>query len=98
HQVHHAGHDGHHPASDRSAVAGKTARGAQVAPTNDRRGQVMESRPRHAIVYALSAIVALGLMVPLRASTTDIATLKRIASRVENGTGVISIEASDPVP
>jgi type IV pilus assembly protein PilQ len=49
-------------------------------------------------VYALSAIVALGLMVPLRASTTDIAMLKRIASRVDSSAGVISIEASDPVP
>jgi type IV pilus assembly protein PilQ len=58
----------------------------------------MESRSRNAIVYALSAIIALGLMVPLRASTTDIAMLKRIASRVDNSAGVISIEASDPVP
>ena len=58
----------------------------------------MESRPRNAIVYALGAIVALGLMVPVRASTTDVAMLKRITSSVDKTAGVISIEASDPVP
>jgi type IV pilus assembly protein PilQ len=46
----------------------------------------------------LGALVALGIIVPLRASSTDIAVLKRITSRVEDRAGVLSIEASDPVP
>ena len=46
----------------------------------------------------LGALLALGAMVPLRASVTDTAVLKRIASRVDDRAGVISIEASDPVP
>jgi len=46
----------------------------------------------------LGVLAALGIMVPLRASTTDIAVLKRITSRVEDRAGVLSIEASDPVP
>jgi type IV pilus assembly protein PilQ len=46
----------------------------------------------------LGALAALGIIVPLRASSTDIAVLKRITSRVEDRAGVLSIEASDPVP
>ena len=46
----------------------------------------------------LGALLALGAMVPLRASVTDTAVLKRITSRVDDRAGVISIEASDPVP
>src|SRR6266566_9473846 len=60
----------------------------------------MESRRRKAILWILCAGLALGLMVPLRASGTgpDFAVLKRITSRVDDHAGVISIEASDPVP
>src|SRR5690348_745231 len=43
------------------------------------------------------ALLALGIIVPLRASSTDTAVLKRIGSRVDEKAGVISIEASDPV-
>ncbi len=59
----------------------------------------MESRRRKAILWILCAGLALGLMVPLRASGTgpDFAVLKRIGSRVNDRAGVISIEASDPV-
>ncbi|HYS27643.1 MAG TPA: hypothetical protein VEP46_18670, partial [Vicinamibacterales bacterium] len=46
----------------------------------------------------MGALLALGAMVPLRASVTDTAVLKRIGSRVDDRAGVISIEASDPVP
>jgi type IV pilus secretin PilQ/predicted competence protein len=46
----------------------------------------------------LGALVALVAIVPLGASSTDTAMLKRIASRVDERSGVISIEASDPVP
>jgi type IV pilus assembly protein PilQ len=46
----------------------------------------------------LCAALGIGVMVPLRASSTDLAVLKRISSRVDNHAGVISIEASDPVP
>jgi type IV pilus assembly protein PilQ len=60
----------------------------------------MESRRRKAILWILCAGLALGLMAPLRASGTgpDFAVLKRIGSRVDDRAGVISIEASDPVP
>jgi type IV pilus assembly protein PilQ len=46
----------------------------------------------------LGALAALVVIVPLAASSTDTAMLKRIASRVDDRSGVISIEASDPVP
>jgi type IV pilus secretin PilQ/predicted competence protein len=58
----------------------------------------MACRPRNAILWMLCAALAGGIMVPLRASSTDLAVLKRIASRVDDRAGVISIEASDPVP
>ena len=58
----------------------------------------MECRPRNAILWILCAALAVGTMVQLRASSTDMAVLKRIASRVDDRAGVISIEASDPVP
>jgi type IV pilus assembly protein PilQ len=45
-----------------------------------------------------SALLALAVIVPLRASSTDLAVLKRITSRVDDQAGVLSIEASDPVP
>ena len=45
-----------------------------------------------------AAVVALAAIVPLGASSTDTAVLKRIASRVDDRAGVVSIEASDPVP
>src|ERR1051325_11050851 len=45
-----------------------------------------------------AALLALGIMVPLRAASTDTAMLKRITSRVDDRAGIISIEASDPVP
>ena len=44
------------------------------------------------------AMLALGIIVPLRASSTDTAVLKRITSHVDDHAGVLSIEASDPVP
>ena len=46
----------------------------------------------------LCALLALGIIVPVRASSTDTAVLKRITSRVDDRAGVIAIEASDPVP
>ena len=58
----------------------------------------MECRPRNVILWMLCAALAIGVMVPLFASSTDLAILKRIASRVDDRAGVISIEASFPVP
>jgi len=58
----------------------------------------MACRPRNAILWMLCAALGIGVMVPLRASSTDLAVLKRISSRVDNRAGVVSIEASDPVP
>jgi type IV pilus assembly protein PilQ len=46
----------------------------------------------------LCGALAIGVMVPLRASSTDLAVLKRISFRVDDRAGVISIEASEPVP
>ena len=58
----------------------------------------MERRPVKWKWLVLSALLALSTIVPLRASATDTAVLKRITSRVDDRAGVISIEASDPVP
>ena len=58
----------------------------------------MERRPIRWKLPVLGALLALGAIVPLRASVTDTAVLKRIALRVDDRAGVISIEASDPVP
>ena len=55
---------------------------------------------RYTLLLALCAAMTLGARAPLAAgagATTDAATLKKIASRVEGRSGVISIEASDPV-
>ena len=46
----------------------------------------------------IGALLALIAIAHLGASSTDTAILKRIASRVDDRAGVISIEASDPVP
>src|SRR6185503_14903789 len=46
----------------------------------------------------LGAMVALIAIAQLGATSTDTAMLKRIASRVDDRAGIISIEASDPVP
>ena len=43
------------------------------------------------------AAMALVAIAPVGARS-DVATLKKIASRVDDRTGVVSIEASDPVP
>ena len=55
---------------------------------------------RYATLLGLSTILGLGVMAPLgaRGVRTDAATLRKIASRVDDRAGVITIEASDPVP
>jgi len=58
----------------------------------------MPGRSIHWKLPVLGALLALGVIVPLRASGTDMAVLKRITSRVDDRAGVLSIEASDPVP
>jgi type IV pilus assembly protein PilQ len=51
-------------------------------------------------LLVLGALVATGAMAPLRASggRTELPTLTSIASRVDDRTGVVTIEASAPVP
>ena len=46
------------------------------------------------------SVLALGVMTPVgaRAVRPEAATLKRITSRVDTAAGVVTIEASDPVP
>ena len=55
---------------------------------------------RYLALLGLCAAMTLSVMTPVgaRAGRTDTATLKRIASKVEGRAGVITIEASDPVP
>ena len=55
---------------------------------------------RYLVLLGLCAAMTVTVMTPVgaRASRADAATLKRIASKVEGRTGVITIEASDPVP
>jgi type IV pilus assembly protein PilQ len=58
-------------------------------------------RLRYVFSTVLGAgVLALSVMTPVgaRAVRADAATLKRIASRVDSRAGVITIEASDPVP
>ena len=57
-------------------------------------------RTRLASVCAVSLAAAAALMTPLGAngSRSEVAMLKKIASRVSDSAGVIAIEASDPVP
>ena len=53
---------------------------------------------RYTLLLALCAAMTLGGKAPMAAGAgTDAATLKTIASRIEGRSGVISIEASDPV-
>ena len=55
---------------------------------------------RYTQLLVLGAVLATGIMAPLGASGArmDLPTLTKIASRVEDRTGVITIEASAPVP
>ena len=54
---------------------------------------------RYTTLLVLSVAMTVGARVPLAAgrARADVATLKKIASRVDGRAGVISIEASDPV-
>ena len=55
---------------------------------------------RYSILVVLCVAMMVGARAPLAAggARADLATLKKIASRVDGRAGVISIEASDPVP
>ncbi len=55
---------------------------------------------RYAILLVLCAAMTVGARASLAAggARADLATLRNIASRVDGRAGVISIEASDPVP
>jgi type IV pilus assembly protein PilQ len=55
---------------------------------------------RYSILLGLCLATTAGVMAPLGAAgaRSDAATLKRIASRLDGRTGVITIEASTPVP
>jgi len=55
---------------------------------------------RYLVLLGLGAAMTVGVMAPVaaRAARGDVATLKRIASKVDGRAGVITIEASDPVP
>jgi type IV pilus assembly protein PilQ len=57
-------------------------------------------RVQYRKLLVLCAAMALAIIAPLVASgdRADVAMLKKIASRVTDRAGVISIEASDPVP
>ncbi len=52
---------------------------------------------RYTTLIVLCVAVTLGALVP-QAAGVDVATLKKIGSRVDARAGVIAIEASDPVP
>src|SRR5262245_60147814 len=60
----------------------------------------MRLRYRTSILIGLCMALAFGVLAPLGASRAraDVATLKKIASRVDPTMGVVTIEASDPVP
>ncbi|HEX5110223.1 MAG TPA: type IV pilus secretin PilQ [Vicinamibacterales bacterium] len=60
----------------------------------------MRLRYRFSILLGLCVATAVGAMAPLGAAgaRADSATLKKIASRIDGHTGIVTIEASDPVP
>jgi type IV pilus secretin PilQ/predicted competence protein len=60
----------------------------------------MAYRSRFRTLFVLGALMALAVSGSLRANGagTDLALLKKIGSRVDNRLGIVSIEASDPVP
>src|SRR5688572_8567029 len=60
----------------------------------------MRLRYRLSTLLGVGATIALGLLTPVgaRGVRPDAATLKKIASRVDARAGVVTIEASDPVP
>jgi type IV pilus assembly protein PilQ len=55
---------------------------------------------RYSLLLALCAVTAIGVVSPLRASSAraSVATLKKVASRLDARTAVLTIEASAPVP
>jgi type IV pilus assembly protein PilQ len=55
---------------------------------------------RYSLLLGLCVTLVVGAVVPsgLSGAGTDSAMLKKIASRLDDRTGVISIEATDPVP
>jgi type IV pilus assembly protein PilQ len=57
-------------------------------------------RYRKFLLLVVCAVVALSAKVPVGAAGAgvDVATLKKITSRLDARTGVLAIEASDPVP
>ena len=60
----------------------------------------MAYRSRFRKLFAAGALMALAVSASLLASGagTDLASLRRIGSRVEGRSGVVTIEASDPAP
>src|SRR5688500_1837963 len=72
----------------------------RTAPTTSRMNATMRLRYRLSILLGALAVTATGVMTPLgaRAVRPDAATLTKIASRVDARAGVVTIEASDPVP
>lgn len=64
----------------------------------ERFGQNMSATYRYSMLLGIGLALALGALNPLRAAGgADPAMLKRIASSVDDRTGVIAIEASTPV-
>ena len=57
-------------------------------------------RYRFSLLVVVCALVALGAKAPVGAAGAgvEMATLKKITSRLDARTGVLAIEASDPVP
>src|SRR6187455_2223759 len=59
----------------------------------------MRLRYRYSTLLGVAAVIATGIMpLAARAVRPDAAMLKKIASRVDDRAGVITIEASDPEP
>src|SRR6188508_68833 len=59
----------------------------------------MRLRYRLSTLLGVAAVIATGIMpLAARAVRPDAAMLKKIASRVDARAGVVTIEASDPVP
>ena len=79
-------------------AAMRRTRASRASHFTDERN--MRLRYRYSTLLGLGVAIALGFMAPVGASgvRADAAKLKKIGSRVDGRSGVVTIEASDPVP
>jgi type IV pilus secretin PilQ/predicted competence protein len=93
-------HRAHDPGGLPAGRSAALVRSRELEAYEGGRDMSVRMRPRLLVLLALCIAFAVALMPALGAagSRTEVAMLKKITSRVSDRAGVISIEASDPVP